>query len=225
MNVHIWGEFTKEVSRLSQCEIRLISAPSYEEYITQIIQHEHDLYLTPDSYGLSIVKRGLSPILDTKNSMTGYIVSRINIHKNKQSFTGTRLTTPSPYTRMYLEAKEWLNNNGLSDAVTLTFSSSHDASILTLLNDKAESTAVIGNIYDKLPENLKSNLHAYKLADVGGGIISGYNIPPRIRSAIIEAKDRIKLTTWSVAREVKAGKFDNEFEAMFSKLESNNKKP
>jgi len=225
MSVQIWGEFTKEVRRLTQCDIQLISAPSFEEYISQIIHHEHDLYVTPEGYGPSVVKRGLSPILQTQAGITGYIVSRIDIHKNKALFSGTHLVTPSPYTRMYLEAKEWLNKHGLSDTVTLTFSSSHDASILALLNKEAESTAVIDNIYRKLPESIKSNLYTYKLPDIGGGIVSGYKIPPNIRSALIKAKGKIKLSKWRKVYKVKPGKFNDEFEAMFREIELNSKKP
>lgn len=160
-------------------------------------------------------------VLHTDGGITGYIVSRYDIKKNKQAFTGTRLITPSPYTRMHLEAKDWLAKHGLTDAVTLTFSSAHDASIMALLNKKAETTAVIGNIYNKLPESIKSNLYTYKIPNVGGGIITGHKLPSSIKSAIVKARGRIKLSKWSNASQVSGSRFNKEFEALFRKHELN----
>lgn len=219
MNIQIWSEFSEEVSRLSGCKIQMVSAPSYENYLDQIILKKHDLYLAPDSYGPSMAKRGLTVVLHTDGGITGYIVSRYDIKKNKQAFTGTRLITPSPYTRIHLEAKDWLAKHGLTDTVTLTFSSAHDASIMALLNKKAETTAVISNIYNKLPESIKSNLYTYKIPNVGGGIITGHKLPNSIKSAIIKARGKIKLSKWSNKSQVSGSRFNKEFEALFHKHE------
>jgi len=223
MNIQFWKAFTDEVEHLTQCKVQLVSSPDYESYIQKIIQYEHDIYLAPIDYGPSLVKRGYYPVLHSKEGISGLIISRIDITNNKANFNGTRFITPSPYTRIYMEAVDWLDTHGLTNDVELTFSSSHDASILALLNNKAETTAVIKSIYEKLPENIKAGFHTHEIVNIGGGLIVAHDLPKDIRAAILSASGKIKLSKWVESHEIKSSRYSHRFETLFQNQESYNK--
>ena len=196
-----WMDFALDIEKQMGCPVKVQASSSYKQYLDILISGQGDLFFVPNHYVQALLNKGLAPIIKSSNDAQVYIISQQSIYKHGPDvlIDGTILV-PGLYTRAYLELKRWLKINHLENKVKFDFNHSHDAATLLMLEGKYSAAVVLGSIYNKLPQSIKSKYPAIKLKNKSGAsVLIKNNTDNVLASAILTARSKINFLTWDKA--------------------------
>lgn len=196
-----WQDFAIKISKRSKCSVKMITSPSYEVYLSSIIDKKYDLFITPDHYVKAFMGMGFIPALSSVKSAQIYLVSRHDLTaEDLTPLIGEKILVPSIYTRAYLELENWLKKNNLIDKVTFDFNHSHDSAALIMLKGAQSSTTMLASIYDSLPDFVKAKYSAIPISEKAGAYLHiRPDLPNKLVGAIKNSSSHLKFHKWFVA--------------------------
>ena len=171
MTEQFWSNFLVEFRNISGCEITLKTSNNFKEYITDIASNQVDILVAPSHYQMALSEQNLTVILATPKNMKGYLVSRLNILDNPKALIGKEIYTPGIYSRIHLELEIWLEENNLLNKVRLNQHHTHDTSMAYMFKNQHASAAIMGIVYDRLPNEMKNKYNTIEIGKLGGGVI------------------------------------------------------
>ena len=171
MTEQFWSNFLVEFKNISGCEITLKTSNNFKEYITDIASNQADILVAPSHYQKALSEQDLTVILETPKNMKGYLVSRLNILDNPKALIGKEIYTPGIYSRIHLELEIWLEENNLLNKVRLNQHHTHDTSMAYMFKNQHASAAIMGIVYDRLPNEMKNKYNTIEIGKLGGGVI------------------------------------------------------
>lgn len=220
MTEQFWSDFLVKFRAISDCEITLKTSNNFKDYITDIASNQADILVAPSHYQKALSEHELTVILATQNTMKGYLVSRLNILDNPSALVGKEIYTPGIYSRIHLELEIWLEEHNLLNKVRLNQHYSHDSSMAYMFKNQHASAAIMGIVYDRLPNEMKNKYNTIEISRLGGGIILvKTNSDKDIVEAVLAAGKAIKTISFEpVDNTLPRTEKENRLEARFSKI-------
>lgn len=220
------GGFTLSVAQSIECGTRIKGTKDYKSFINSALSNESNIYLIPEHFLPSFIKRGYIPVLQRKATSQLLFVTSINdITKSGYGKTLPLIQyTPSVFSIDYMLLSDWLNNTLGKINITHKHNHTYPAVVLKTMETSNTIGSITSEIFTRLPKNIQNKLNTKKSGVLTGGyFVIRQTEQAHLKQAIIDAKEHLHSEHWTDTITIKETQYSDRLEALLQNLEKSTK--
>jgi len=160
-----FADYVEEVTKLS---VKIEVATSYEEFLRKAREGQYDLAYAPSHFALDLIRHhNFQPLLTSNYHYQSIIISkRTSDYYSINDLAQTTIAIPNPYALVTRAAQIDIRNSGNHSTITYQIQSTHDRTVMAVLQNKANAGVISSGAYDSLSASMKNKLKViHRLGD------------------------------------------------------------
>ena len=219
------GAFTLSVAQKVGCGTRIKGSKNYDEFLSDILNQESDIFLVPSHFAWQLSQEGFIPVLERQSTTELIYISSIRNIKHspygKQQLL--HVYTPGPYLVDYLSISNWLQEQQATN-IEHSFGHTYASAIMKAIKNPNVITSIPLGLLERLPQNIQNKLTVTHTGfKLGGYLLVKANTSKAVIDAIHSSIGELKSEEWIRTNVVQRSEFSQAFQEQYKQLKESRK--